>query len=482
MDLVLDRAQLKDFFDALIEAFPDRELLRQRIWLGLGLSLNRFAAESSLETTVAQLLRTAEAEGWLVLLLRWARREQPGNATLLKLEQELLPHFTTDQLQRLERLVQKAPMERLLLEQFAKQAAPTGWQSPPVLGVENRPATTFMRLVDSLSSASTQTAGAHPLAVFIDQLAQVVGEPTAGQLQQWLREVTGTASAPTPAQTPRQPHTLRLFVKCESKKSDAGRPEDELFVTAWLWSLDVDHKPLSSAPEKVLDRTPSTLGKLPELVSQVLQCPRVTLPLWKARDVMTIEVCLRNKLLSQNVDEWPHTLGEGGDSVRLGFRYPLVVRPYERLYESQWQGWGLWQKKWEQLKQVQGTPGSPPLEWLLPGKVGEGLAERLGRTSTLCVVIPMRCEVKLLQRSVEAGAPAVLTLRLEGVTPQTAKRWLKKLLEGPLIELPERVYQARKEPRTPQKLEKHITLVWDDPDRLPPDARDSSVLAAPAIG
>ncbi|MBZ4330518.1 effector-associated domain EAD1-containing protein [Corallococcus sp. AS-1-12] len=480
MDLVLDGAQLKAFADALCSAFPSWEALKQFTRYRLGIRLNRFTSERDLDTSVSELLEHAEAKGWLVLLLRQALRASSANTVLQQLEKELLPRFPTARLQQLETLVEQAPLslEAKRLEQLAQNSMPQGWMIAPAPSMEQRPATTFMRLVDSLSSAPAQSDGAHPLLKFIDQVAGQGTEPTAGQLRKWLQEEEETAIAPSAAE---KIHALRLFVKCESKKSDTGLPEDEAFVTAWLWSLGQDQRPLSLIPECVLARRQSTLGQLPEVLAQVLREPKVSYSLSLACDRMTIEVCLRHKLLPQNVDAWPFTSGEEDDAVRLGFRYPVVVRPYERLYESQWRGWGLWRSKWEQLKQLQVTPELAFVEWLVPSRLGDNLAERLQRNSTLCVAIPVGCEPKLLQRSVNAGAPAVLSLRKD-VTEADARLYLQKLLEGPLLGLPDRVHTARQQRKEPLVLEEHITLLWDNPDRLPPDAEDESVLAAPAVG
>jgi vWA-MoxR associated protein C-terminal domain/Effector-associated domain 1 len=487
MDLTLDGAQLKELGEALCSAFPSRDKLKKFLRYELDLPLDRIAAESGLETTVAEILEEAEAKGWLVLLLRRACRESPANPILQRLEKELLQIFTTEQLQPLMKVAENAPWDSKQLEELAKESAPPDWLFPQPLSVEKRPATTFVRLVDSLSSAARQTDGSHPLVTFITRLARIAGEPTASELRKWLQGSGGMLPNPSSNNQPRSVHALRLFVKCESKKLDDGLAEDEIFVTAWLWSMDEIQKPLSSVPEPVLERTQSTVGGLPELLAKVLQSPRVTLPLYQARDRMTIEVCLRHKLLSQDVDAWPLTTGEEEeeeDTVRLGFQYPVVVRPYERLYEAQWRGWGLWRNKWEQLKQLQSLSEvvPPSVEWLLSKNVGDNLAERIGHPSILCVAIPERCDAKLLRQSIKAGTPAVLTLRQEGVPPEEGKSYLKKLLAGRPIELPERVHKARQEPKKPLVLEEHITLLWDDPDRLPPDTGETSVLTAPTVG
>jgi hypothetical protein len=73
-------------------------------------------------------------------------------------------------------------------------------------------------------------------------------------------------------------------------------------------------------------------------------------------------------------------------------------------------------------------------------------------------------------------------LRLKNVAPEAVEAFLQPLLtSGRLAELPSRIHDARRDLKKGE-LVKHITLVWDNHDRLPPDVEDDSALSAPPVG
>ncbi|KYC35890.1 hypothetical protein WA1_48630 [Scytonema hofmannii PCC 7110] len=83
----LQRKQLRD---ALISAFPERSLLEQLLDFDLDKKLNQITLDSNLQSVVYQLIKTAQAQGWLVDLVRAAYEENPGNSQLATIAQELL--------------------------------------------------------------------------------------------------------------------------------------------------------------------------------------------------------------------------------------------------------------------------------------------------------------------------------------------------------------------------------------------------------
>jgi hypothetical protein len=83
--------QLKQLRDALISAFPAKSSLEQLLFFGLGKNLSEITSDTNLQTVVFQLIQTAESQGWLIDLVRAARKENPGNSELKALALELLP-------------------------------------------------------------------------------------------------------------------------------------------------------------------------------------------------------------------------------------------------------------------------------------------------------------------------------------------------------------------------------------------------------
>lgn len=87
--------QRKQLRDALMSAFPERSLLEQLLYFELEKNLNQITQESNLQTIVFQLIQAAQAQGWLVELVRAARKENPGNLELAAIAQELLSSETS---------------------------------------------------------------------------------------------------------------------------------------------------------------------------------------------------------------------------------------------------------------------------------------------------------------------------------------------------------------------------------------------------
>ncbi|MUG92504.1 CHAT domain-containing protein [Scytonema sp. UIC 10036] len=92
--------QRKRLRDALISAFPDRSSLEQLLDFELNKKLNQITQDTNLQTVVFQLIQRAEAEGWVVDLIRAARKENPGNSELQAIARELLspePHTVPEE-------------------------------------------------------------------------------------------------------------------------------------------------------------------------------------------------------------------------------------------------------------------------------------------------------------------------------------------------------------------------------------------------
>ncbi|GAB1541962.1 hypothetical protein NUACC21_46350 [Scytonema sp. NUACC21] len=86
--------QCKQLRDALIDAFPNLQLLEQLLYFGLGKRLNQITQAGDLQHVGFQLIQVAESQGWLLDLVRAARKENPGNVRLEAIARELLSLHT----------------------------------------------------------------------------------------------------------------------------------------------------------------------------------------------------------------------------------------------------------------------------------------------------------------------------------------------------------------------------------------------------
>ncbi|GAB1543665.1 hypothetical protein NUACC21_63410 [Scytonema sp. NUACC21] len=85
----LSGQQRRKLLSALISAFPNRSSLEQLLDFELDKKLNKITQDNNLQTIVYQLIETAQAQGWLLELVRAARKENPENSELTAIALEL---------------------------------------------------------------------------------------------------------------------------------------------------------------------------------------------------------------------------------------------------------------------------------------------------------------------------------------------------------------------------------------------------------
>lgn len=481
MDLTLDGLLLGRLRDALLEAFPTPSALRAFVKIRLNTNLAAVAEGNLSEKAFSLLDEWAEPSGRLGHVLRQARRANPGAPKLLALETELLPSFTTEQLVALEAIWSGAAVVRERLSELASASAPLQWSFPEETeseGVE----TTFGRLVDSLSLAAKQSgSGLFPLHVFVEHLArEPAGAPLAAQLRDWVAATGGARGAIAGARPSSAPKRLILFLKCDTGDKPALKPEDPVEITGWLWEMGADGQPLDKVPSRKLAPTRCRLDEVPALLTG-LRKKKDQLGKLLQEAPMTVELCLRDNLLSEAVDRWMLQMGPD-DEEAIGERYPTVVRSFERIYLDEWNVQEHWKPKWDRLKSL--PPGqAPPVEWICDRAVSadKAFAKRMRASAAVCAAMAVVPDAKLVSKCVNAGAPVVIWAR-RGDDPGDTRGKLEAVMAGALADLPARVYEERKRSAGAEDhLGTHLTLLWDDFDRLPPDADDVD-FAVPAEG
>jgi hypothetical protein len=86
----LSGPQRQKLQNALIEAFLNKTSLEQMLLFELEKNLDTITGEGNLEVIVFNLIKTAEAQGWIENLIRAAHKSNPGNTRLRALAQELI--------------------------------------------------------------------------------------------------------------------------------------------------------------------------------------------------------------------------------------------------------------------------------------------------------------------------------------------------------------------------------------------------------
>lgn len=336
-----------------------------------------------------------------------------------------------------------------------------------------------------LESCIGRVGAPHPLLVFIDFLAHQLDLVRSAEQHRWidkvgirnnvslssLRELCVAANA-------RLAEAQRFYfiVHLEPDRID---PDGHYLMSVWLQHHHSVEEQLQC------EDTPLTLSevadRLPELLSQAHAA------LGAGSGDLVLEFILPRGLISHPIDQWevdrvfPH---------RLGTSYPLVVRSLDRLRNLELHG--LWRTKWRELVKNGHREDPDTLYWLLDQNTlaPSSLRANLITDPTLvalAIAFPLDDSVDPssdeLYAALYAGVPVALWCRDHGLGSRFEPE-VRALLAGRgLAELPTQVLQLRqnadKDDETSPSLGRHLTLMWDDADRVPQSFLRKTKLRAP---
>jgi hypothetical protein len=196
-----------------------------------------------------------------------------------------------------------------------------------------------------------------------------------------------------------------------------------------------------------------------------------------------LEFVLPFELLNLPVDWWPRDTAEV-PNVPLAVNYPVVIRSLDRLQNRAWHR--FWRARWQQLTRDEHPSKSV---YVNVGRRGgdhlRGLEARLGDNEHFVALVLSEPPLpdgghgrRELQAALRSGLPVVIWHRA-GHTTQEFRELLDSLLDEGLQRLPAKVAAYRRraaidaaDDENAVHLGRHITVLWDDPDRKPvlPDA------------
>lgn len=310
---------------------------------------------------------------------------------------------------------------------------------------------------DMLSCVDALRAAVNPLPLFefLVRLAAGFPERTHARLWDWIR-----TTAPN--------HGVRL--------RDLEELDDELRRTYFVLRVEPDllgsgfqvtawRFAGTAGSQVAADENPWTLERLAEelarLVDEFDGDPDVTLPV--------VEFLLPLELIDDDLETLPVRFG--GEVREIGTVCPVVVRPLDRMAQADWRQ--AWQDGWRELD-VRGHRYDPAaIAWAgadpfdaacLIGRICLALAyERVARPH----------EDPILLAMLRAGIPVMLWHRTCGAR-HTRRQALEHVLTAwGLRDLPDRVHRqrvaAREEGAGVDHAGRDLVLMWDDPNRIPPD-------------
>ncbi len=313
-----------------------------------------------------------------------------------------------------------------------------------------------------------------------EQIPQIVLE----KLRSWISEASqkyGINLTPLNFSSP-SPARPYLLIRLKPSKNQT----EQFFVKAWFIlddRADAGYSRFKPLDSEEYHEGPYTLDQIPKLLDYFLCQTLEKLAATEFKPV--IEFFLPQDCLGAEVDVW-EVLDVVNQPIRVGTEYQVVVRSYERLLPRyRKQAMNSWRQKWSKAKQLK-PPLPQELFELLSKADGynwsslrASLVDKVGLKLTCPPISPLSSTP-----GVRGSQPNLITALLSTAIPiaiwprcivseSTLADTIESLLnEGPLFELPEFVRKKRLEAVQKQiqdHLGQHLVLLWEDPDRLPPD-------------
>lgn len=258
-----------------------------------------------------------------------------------------------------------------------------------------------------------------------------------------------------------------LLIQVKPTKADKL---DKFYIYAWLIPDIRHYKPEVGDGFKQVSVCKSsqktfTLEDIPKIVDLLL------------KDIsseflgeLTVEFFLPCQLLNHTVDSFIRE--EFGIAESIGKKYKVVVRANERL-QKDYPYKGIWFDKWKKVKQVYNSQCKQGLVSRNHSK--EVIRKNLDKANSIILInIPKPTSIETIFSYILITAtPIALCLRKElenqNLTQESA---INSLLDCCIQELPDRVKEQRLDAPESQNdhIGHHLSLVWEDPERLTPDA------------
>ncbi len=313
-----------------------------------------------------------------------------------------------------------------------------------------------------LEDLVTPAGGVPPLIAFVDRLAARVDPPRREELLDWNSRVARRLGVDAAVVHQGADRTVpdRCYLVVEMVPD--GMEPDRYLLSAWFersaQRITLVHKDTPSLAIEVA-------AGLDELVSVASRFAPDEAPL-------TVEFILPRRLLSEPVDLW-----QLGDRSRVGVRYPVVVRSLDRLRNE----WALveWRRRWRLLQQIGDRPAPGAIWWLRePDQLPTALyrARLAALEEVVCVVCerPGPEDSSVVTAALTNGVPVILWPR-EPVDADTFAATVRGALDHEglrtLPDLAHRLRRAAEIPNGSARVGRGLTLLWDDPDRLPSGSR-----------
>lgn len=375
------------------------------------------------------------------------------------------------------------------IEEAYRNSVPTHWEPPPV---SSQPIFLFYECSQSLAKVSKQSKDQlFPLLKFLKYLGNELDERLETELDEWINTAVGQLY--DDFEIPSVRKTLNAL-------KQVNKPMEKSLQTKSY--LQIRLVPERTAPRfyrvDAWLRGPNKERRLFSGSRLTARHVKELLPVFfrdaAAEDIHSPELCieffLSRRQIIEPVDQW-ETQRDIGGPIKIGARHQVLVRSHERSRIGD-PLLGL-RKRWDFVKKhchclnvnesLQMGSDSITACWIRLNEVESHRVEGLLQDACQLVCVLMEEEPgpgntgdpdDVLNSLLEAGIPIILWPRNSHCTNiDELRAELTHLVgEGRLDKLPDRIWKLRKySSRKPGEysLGNNVTLVWDNPNRLPPD-------------
>lgn len=385
---------------------------------------------------------------------------------LRTLVEHMFPPELIESEERAELLRMLAGIDHRFLSMAYRHASPAAWwRSSLDWGDADA-------LVRHLETCTSGAGSAYPLLAFVDCVAhQLDSGRLAGH--RWLDRVGGRLGIP-------EDGMARLCRSSSVWLATATEPcfvvvelqPDRIDPARFLLSISLQHHRSASEPLH-RDDVARTIGEVPAVLSALLR--------EISADDVTIEFIVPLGLLGYPIDQWlidekfPH---------RIGTAYPVVVRSLDRMRRKDLHA--NWRRKWRWLSENVHEPVERATSWIRAGDDPDVLYPTL-----LVDHVPVAVGLSYspehsdefgtdsLTAALYAGVPVVFWCRDSELAQRFEEQMSAALAGRGLADVPAQVLRLRRQRDADPCLAEHVTLLWDDADRIPESFTRTARLRAP---
>ena len=298
-----------------------------------------------------------------------------------------------------------------------------------------------------------------PFVVGIQQ--QVSNSNLQKTLDKWLEEYgnffgysefkeTATPNFRQSSPDTQNPKLLESYLLIELKKKNYS----SLQIQSWFWSSQL----IRNIQEKDLIEREYLSKKLTELIDESNKRMKKI----GSKD-LRIELFLDTNLLieSNSYFDWLEVT-KLNRPAKMCKQYIVTFRLAERLKDTAQDLGGAWQRKWENLNSNQGNV----VDFYHTDDY------ELGLNKTVGIKLNKLSELtKFFDLIVLNSLPLAIWSRrdLQTISCQNEINRILRNVEGNFNQLPKEVTDERKKAKGEEHIGKHICLLWDNPERMPPE-------------